>query len=289
MSDTSSDTSSDTLPNTVYDSIYTHLEQTLTAARPMKPQVLQALMDTFTLEESQLQTFLDTQLSELESYQKDVLFSPQFTPKLEDRQAVVALLQGASLSESEVDRLMQQVEGASWVMPLDLPSANVLRLPLQAEFTERFIRLLKLEASVPESLQAVLASGNFSEAHRTLALALSREAHLHKPEALALWASFLQRWTPTLTEELLTFFADFLKTYRPQTEVDLARQLEALITSCRDDADRALERSYHNEDLRMQHRGGEKDHHQASEVRAQYQKQMQQAQIVLALYSVTTS
>jgi hypothetical protein len=270
---------------TLVETVKTQLVEDLTQARPLSAQVLLALNDTYSTAPDQFEDFVAKRLPELELYEVDVLFSPQFTPTLEQQAVYMRLLGVNCLEQRQLEQLLISLNETPLKTRFTLGQDKAeVPCPLHEAMLDRFVKRLNLsKAMMPDFDAAWLAA--WPDEQRLQALSLLREEALHLPERQAIVASLLTLWVsqkPEYPLERLVFLLDSLRTYRPKTLDDLKRQMEALIQSCTDDADRAVERSYHSEELRMSNMGSKKDQLQAEQTRQHYQYMIRQAKEILA-------
>lgn len=281
-----------TLPET-QEALLQRLEESiihdLTQPRPIKDQVLIGIADNYGVGGDGLPDFFKDKLAGLEPYEWDVTFSPQFTPTLQDRKRYLGLIGPGHISKDALQQLIDRIVGKHLAMPLQHSGQqNTLSLPLNDVVVERYVLRLGLERPVPEALEQVLEhlSAQHADVYTTLN-SLFREACLNKPERVALVkavvATMLEK--DQLQEDTLLFLIDTIRTYSPNSQEDLKRQLEALITSCKDDIAAAPDRSYHNEDLKFQHSGNAKDMAQADVIREHYQAMIGKAEALLGILS----
>lgn len=256
--------------------LYEAIKASLTEVRPANDQTLTSIADTYSYTEERLEQFMTEKLNDLELYELDIVFSPQFTPKTEDQVRFVALLDKEAISEDQVKQLIQRLDHESLSTALKLRSGEEVILPLHEVFIDRYVSRLRLDKPLAKPLVGVY--DQLPDSLKPHANLLFRDDSLKKAHKAEIVERLLQQDTADWTPDRLFFLVDTLRTYRPQSMEDLVRQLDALIKSCEEDSVKAQERSYHNEELKHQHSGNVKDLHQAKDIQEHYANIMKDAE-----------
>lgn len=247
--------------------------QRLSLPRPLSLQVSTALADNYTVSEAEYEAFFANKLATLDDYEVDLVFSPQFTPKTDDLDAVFACLGVHVLTPAEMDTLIEQIVTAGVGMPLVLPSGSTVVLPLHEVMVQRFVRLLFVAEVVPEPfVQALTAVATVETTIYNRLLYLVRQPIYRRGQYAPLFATLLTGFAEktALTLEKVVFLHEFIQTYKPAALTDLVRQINALIASCEADMVTAVERSYHNDEIKFGSAGSEDDYAEAEVVRDSY-------------------
>ena len=135
-----------------FDMILELLRADLTAPKTLLKQVIQEINDRHGHSEAQLPEFFATVYTTLEEYQVDLLFSPQFTPAKHNRLRYIPFLNDKALSQQEIASIKSDLLSESLSLPFVTPDEGVeISVPLHEVFIDRFVNLLKLDASLPES------------------------------------------------------------------------------------------------------------------------------------------
>jgi hypothetical protein len=247
--------------------------QRLSLPRPLSLQVSTALADNYTVSEAEYEAFFANKLATLDDYEVDLVFSPQFTPKTDDLDVVFDCLGVQILTPVEMDTLIQQIVTAGVGMPLVLPSGSTVVLPLHEVMIQRFVRLLFVAEVVPEPFtQALTTVATVETTIYNRLLYLVRQPIYRRGHYAPLFATLLTGFAEktALTLEKVVFLHEFIQTYKPAALTDLVRQINALIASCEADMVTAVERSYHNDEIKFGSSGSDDDYAEAEVVRDSY-------------------
>jgi hypothetical protein len=120
--------------------------------RPLGPQVVKHLVGTYGLERDAIGPFLVEQLPRLEDYEIDLILSPLFTPTVRDQAVFAELLGRDSVPPVEWPALIQQLVSRPTRAALVTEDGQVHSTPLREVTVERYVRRLRLDATIPEPL-----------------------------------------------------------------------------------------------------------------------------------------
>lgn len=120
--------------------------------RPLAPQVIKHLVGTYGLERDAIGSFLVEQLPRLEDYEIDLILSPLFTPTVRDQAIFADLLGQDSVPSVEWPALIQQLVSRPTQAALVTEDGHSHATPLREVTVERYVRRLRLDATIPESL-----------------------------------------------------------------------------------------------------------------------------------------
>ncbi len=251
----------------------------------MKPQTMSEQLRTqladhyACLTDEQIQTFFAEGLLKLEEYEQDLLFSPQFTVKAEQRLAFASPFALNSYSKEAVEASALAIEALMLHVTFRLASGIELQVPLTAVIAERFMKSLHLHKPLAENLRAFIKEEVPKNFQAQVALALRDDIfQFEKYQVLfkEIAARFTAKtaWTPSQVD----FVTTLIKTYTPQALDDLAEKLERLIQSCQEDMATAETRSYHHPQILGSNMGSSHDHHEAQAVKDNYSQIIKNAQ-----------
>jgi hypothetical protein len=260
--------------------------------RPLSLQVSTALADNYTVSESEYEQFFVDKLATLDDYEIDLAFSPQFTPKTEDLDAVYQCLGIAQLSPTDIAIVLEQIIVSDVKMPLVLPSGSTVMLPLHEVMVQRFVRLLFVAEVVPEPLvETFNVVTTVAPIISTRLAYLMRQPIYRRGQYASLFATLLTGFAgkTKMTLEKTVFVHEFIQTYKPAVLTDMARQLNALITSCEADMVTAVERSYHHDEIKFGSAGSDDDFAEAEVIRTGYRNTIRLCNLIKADLALTLS
>lgn len=262
------------------DLILEVLRADLTAPRILLAQVLDEIGDRYGYPETRLPLFFTEKMPQLEDYEVDLLFSPQYTPAEHNRLEYIPLLGAAALSPAEVARLKRDLNEEALTVLLRTPDERVeVVVPLHEMFIERYVNLLKLDQPLPAGLYDEIAR-YVPEASRNEINLLARESIWREEGRTRILVAFLRLCAArnTFSTLKISFLANFVRTYRPVGLEDLPRQLESLIRSCRADMETVDTRGFHDEQLKALNAGNRLVEPNAGDVRAHYLEMIDMAE-----------
>ena len=140
----------------------TQLLETIAAGlekpRVLLPQVIKHLVGTYGLERDALGAFLVEKLPGLEDYEIDLILSPLFTPTLAEQAVFAELLGRESIPSGQWPGLVQQLAARPTRAPILVADGETHLVALREVTIERFVHRLRLDATMPEPLFALLNS-----------------------------------------------------------------------------------------------------------------------------------
>jgi hypothetical protein len=224
----------------------------LSAPRVLLQQVVDYIREHYGYVGEALPAFFTEKFASLEDYELDLCFSPQFTPAEHNRLEYIPVLADGALSSSDVSLLKRRLCDANLqtnVKALDAPTE--ISLPVHEVFVDRYINLLKLDSKLPEGLyQEILTQ--VPEVSRNEANLLAREQDWQNPMRRDILAAFLRIFKArgNFAVAKVAFLTHFVRTYRPGSLLDMDRQLEALVESCKHDMENISGRGFADENLK---------------------------------------
>ncbi|HEY9687941.1 MAG TPA: hypothetical protein V6C52_13280 [Coleofasciculaceae cyanobacterium] len=273
------------------DLVYALLKEDLTAPRVMLAQVISYIQDHYSYASADVARFFVEKFPELEDYEVDLTFSPQYTPAEHNRLEYIPLLGEKALLPEEVAQLKRQLREANLSTTLKLSEEHAeIPLPVHEQFIERYVTLLKLDQKLPEGIYTELVA-NVPEASRNEANLLARDDVWRGDNRQEILTAFLRvfKARDNFSVPKLSFLTGFIRTYRPGNLLDLERQFDALIESCKHDMDNMAGRGFADENLKKEYAasGGAKGHNEES-VWHHYRQMMEMAQLLKADYQAIT-
>jgi hypothetical protein len=275
------------------DLVYALLKEDLTAPRVMLAQVVNYIHDHYNYASADVERFFTEKFPELEDYEVDLTFSPQYTPAEHNRLEYIPLLGEKALSPEEIAQLKQQLREANLSTTLKMSDTQAeIPLPVHEQFIERYVNLLKLDQKLPEGIYTELVT-HVPESSRNEANLLARDDVWRGEHRQEILVAFLRvfKARDNFSVPKLSFLTGFIRTYRPATLLDLERQFDALIESCKHDMDNLAGRGFADENLKKEHAlsGGTKGHnHNEENVWRHYRQMMEMAQLLKADYQAIT-
>jgi hypothetical protein len=194
----------------MYEQLKTRVAELLAKPRPMKPQTERQLGQHLQEHSLEMPAFFQKAASLLEDHELEVLFSPQFTPALDDQAAVADVLTEWRPSKDDLKRLVAELSASKANAVVQLPDGSDATLPLHEVYVERFIKLLRLEHAPESALVTPLQDALPTELY-IVAAALMRQRGF-TPERQAWFSAFVRhvaRRGP-VTPGLLTAAAEFI-------------------------------------------------------------------------------
>ena len=140
----------------MYDQLKARIAELLSRPRPIKPQTERQLSRYLTEHSADTQTFLLEAAQELEEYELDILFAPQFTPQMQDQAAVSQLLYHWRPEADDLDRLVPELCLQVKHAVLQLAGDVEAKLTLHEVMVDRFVRLLHLDRAPQPEVSAAI-------------------------------------------------------------------------------------------------------------------------------------
>jgi hypothetical protein len=138
-------------------------------------QVADHLSSHHSVSRDELGHFLTTELDRLEDYEIDLIFSPLFTPTLEDQASFSSLLDTTTLALEEWPALVRAIAQRPTRARLVTEDGQTHELQLREVTIERYVTRLNLDVTLPDPLARLLDNLPPAE-DRALLKALARRA-----------------------------------------------------------------------------------------------------------------
>ncbi|HEY9745674.1 MAG TPA: hypothetical protein V6C99_05605 [Oculatellaceae cyanobacterium] len=266
--------------------IYERLKADLEAPRILTGQVTHAITSQYSLTTAELASFLVDKLPTLEEYEVDLLFSPQYTPTSDNRLVYIPLLGAEALCAEDVQTLKRRLVDAGLRTTITtLDGQCEATIPVHEVFIERYVNLLKLDQPLPEALHEALQQ-YVPEASQSEVNLLARGDMWRSEKRQDILIGFLKAFHAGARFSVVkvAFLTDFIRTYRPASLLDMERQLDTLIQSCKTDMEQVSGRGFQDEYLRSLHGRNAKNDDEERDVWAHYKQMMDMAEELKADY-----
>ncbi len=226
--------------------------ETLTGPRALTAQILDFLLAHHEVTGEGVAGWLRDHLADLESYELDLLLSPLFTPDFAMRARFEEVLGDECFDAAEVDGLLEELVRQRLPMIL-LHEEERIEASLPEVMIERFVRMLHLDAPVPE--EAIVEFGPLSAEvrcclrDRVWARQQSRDL---LPDLLAAARSMDQSFP-----DYVFFLTDFMRSHRPARLEDCLTYLDNVADAYEKDLRKheSGTRSFFNDELKASYAG----------------------------------
>jgi hypothetical protein len=268
------------------DLVYEMLRADLEAPRVLLDQVVNAISSQYGISTAEFETFFLEKYPSLEDYEVDLLFSPQYTPAEHNRLEYIPLLGYKALTPEEVTALKRRLSNDQLTTEFSTADGQFKgTVPVHEVFIERYVSLLKLDQPLPEALHEAIIQW-VPENSRNEVNLLARDEAWRSESRQNILLAFLQVFHAKNTFSTLkaSFLTNFVRTYRPASLLDMERQLESLIQSCRTDMDNISGRGFQDEYLRSLHGKEPQNKAEERDVWAHYKHMMDMAEQLKADY-----
>ncbi|MFN3135093.1 MAG: hypothetical protein ACK44H_05920, partial [Candidatus Kryptonium sp.] len=128
------------------------IEAELTKPRQITEQVLDNILSHYSYTLDQIDEFFAEEIANLEDYEIDILFSPIFTPKVQDKAIFSKILDEVEIEKGEVDEIVKELEAknlrANFYVVLKKGNELYERrfsIPLNSVNLRRYVKLLNLD------------------------------------------------------------------------------------------------------------------------------------------------
>ncbi len=139
------------------------IEEELTKPRQLTEQVINYIASHYSYTLDQIDKFFEEELSKLEDYELDLLFSPIFTPKVSDKAIFSKILDDVEITSEDVDEIIEDLKKknltASFCISLKKENEIIEKkfaVPLNHINLERYVRLLYLDCQPPKQLSRAI-------------------------------------------------------------------------------------------------------------------------------------
>lgn len=157
------------------EALFSLLVSELERPRPLVPQVIRHLTDSYGIGRDEIGEFLEQRLPALDDTELDLLLSPLFTPKLPDQAIFAELLGRTSVPITAWPALINRLTERPTLGQLVDDAGAPHRFALKPVTLERYVHRLRLDGSVDEATFARIAPLSPPSDH-ALALAVARRA-----------------------------------------------------------------------------------------------------------------
>ncbi|MCE3233972.1 MAG: hypothetical protein K0Q50_152 [Vampirovibrio sp.] len=258
------------------DLIFEMLVEDLSAPRVLLEQVVNYINDHYSYSTADLYRFFDEKYPQLEDYEVDLTFSPQYTPAEHHRLEYIPLLGAKHLSKLELTELKRRLEDAKLEIILKSPDGRTeMKVPVHETSIERYVNLLRLDLPLPDALYREILANVPEESHNEVNL-LSREDIWQNQARQDILVAFLRAFKHlhNFSTVKISFLTNFVRTYRPAHLLELERQLDSLIESCQVDMENVQGRGFHDEYLKALNVGNDLTQVSERNVWSHYQHMM---------------
>jgi hypothetical protein len=262
------------------DMILELLRTDLSAPKVLIKQVIDEINDRHAFTEDRLADFFAQKFPTLEDYQVDLLFSPQYTPSEHNRLDYIPFIGADALTEDDVKSIKRQLTDEKLSVRFSTPDEGVeATVTVHEVFIDRYVDLLKLDQPLPESayqdIQAMVP-----EASRNEVNLVARDAVWQPRGRYDILKAFLALFhaNKNFSTVKVSYLSNFVRTYRPEDLNDVARQLDALVASCKKDRDQAEGRGFMDEGLKALNSDNPIPQHTVQEIRDHYQQMIDVAE-----------
>ena len=257
--------------------------------RALTPQVIKHIAGTHGVGRDELSRFLEQDVPKLEDFEIDLLFSPLFTPSLQDQMPFAELLGASSVPRGQWAEIEEQLLQGPTRSCLLSEDGQEHRLELRAVTIERYVHRLRLDASIPETLFKMIL--NLPPAKdRPLLKAIARRAVWESParrEILELFLSLTACGEGT-TDSAVSDLLKLVETYQPTSCHDLLERLPHWIEVARNELSTAANpKPFFSQRIHEMHGGGRDQRRPAEGPVAAKEHEIQFLQGLLHLFSKT--
>ncbi|MEN3037785.1 MAG: hypothetical protein ABDI07_01305 [Candidatus Kryptonium sp.] len=124
----------------------------LTKPRQITEQVLNHILSHYSYTLDQIDKFFNEEIPNLEDYEIDILFSPIFTPKMQDKALFSKILDEIELTERDVEEIIRELEEKNLTARFyivirkgDETFEKSFSIPLNKVNLKRYVKLLNLD------------------------------------------------------------------------------------------------------------------------------------------------
>jgi hypothetical protein len=125
----------------------------LERSREITGQVFKHIAGTYGVERDDIPAFLMQEMPKLEDYELDLILSPLFTPKLPDQAVVAKFLGTEPIPREDWPVFTRQLANRPTIAQLVASDRKSYPVPLREISIERFVYRLRLDGTIPDSLQ----------------------------------------------------------------------------------------------------------------------------------------
>jgi len=195
--------------------------------RPLPPQVIKHIAGTYGVSRDGVSEFLLTQLGPLEDYEIDLVLSPAFTPTLSDQAVVAEHLGQQSVPESEWPGLITALAARPTRAALLGEDETPIVVSLREVTIERYVRRLRLQATIPTSLFELIRSLPLAQSAPgpDPTMAIARRAVWNTESRRQILSRFLGRADQKSRTADAVALLTLVETYEPADSEEILRRL----------------------------------------------------------------
>jgi len=142
--------------------------------REITGQVFKHIDGAYGVERDAIPAFLTQELPKLEDYELDLILSPLFTPKLPDQAVIAEFLGAESVPREDWTVFIRQLANRPTIAQLVAGDRKSYPVPLREISIERFVYRLRLDGTIPASIQQYIQKA--PAADQPMLLAIARRA-----------------------------------------------------------------------------------------------------------------
>ena len=236
--------------------------------RELPSRVVNQLSGAYSLDRDAIGAFLVNELPKLEDYEIDLALSPLFTPMLPDQAVIAELLGQQSVPAAQWPALIEQLVSRPTRAQLVTDDGQTHAVPLREVTVERYVRRLRLDATIPEELFQLLEPFE-SAGDRSLLKAVARRAIWENEALRPILVRFVASTAaggPCGPADALALLR-LVESYEPADGADLLARIPRWQQALRHEIDVAASpKPFFNERVQELHGGG-RDQRQTDDTR----------------------
>ena len=218
--------------------------------RELSPRVLNYIGGNYSVEAEGIGAFLVEELPKLEDYEIDLILSPVFTPRLADQAVFADLLGRDPVPREQWPAIIQELVARPTRAQLLTLDGKAHTVVLREVTIERYVRRLRLEAAIPESLFKRIGE-------RPLLKAVARRAVWESEGARGILERFLSAGTSTEDDAL--DLLNLMESRKPANLTDLLSEIPRWREALRHQIDFGSgPKPFFSQEVERRH-GGERD------------------------------
>lgn len=231
------------------------LASELERPRPVSPQIVKHLGDAHEVSRDMVGEFLVRELPRLEDYEVDLILSPAFTPSLDDQAVFAAKLGATSVPAEGWPELIRQLAARPTVGHLITDDESIHEVPLRDVVIERYVRRLRLDGTIPQSLLDLIEQ--CPPAGQPLLKAVARRAIWERAPRREMLARFLAAAAGGDYTDDAPGLLRLVETYEPADTADFLARIPQWQQMLRHDINLAgSPKPFFNERVQELHGGG---------------------------------
>ncbi|MHB8520095.1 MAG: hypothetical protein ACYDH9_05000 [Limisphaerales bacterium] len=234
------------------------LARELARPRPLSKQVADHLCSHYSVARDELARFLTEELAPLEDYEMDLIFSPMFTPTIEEQAAFSDLIESATLPASAWPELIARLAALPVVGHIVVEDGHTVPVPLRPVVIARYVNRLNLDVALPSPLTKLLNSLP-PAADRPLLKALARRPIWQTEPRREILFRFLLATASgdSYRREDLVALLKLMETYQPRDAAEVLARLPHWLEVKRGEiATAATPKPFFSDRIQEMHGGG---------------------------------